>query len=285
MNNETDLDWLARNVHQWPEGKREVLVCRPRNVDELIWSSVSSDAGWITKDQWLARRAELQGKPSWKDAPEWAEWLAQHSTGYWCWGDGNAKEASNGIWYSPALGKTQWTGMAGEVLGSWRDTLERRPESKTRAQLEVKLVNAVAEVFQPLISIEDNQGQVMTQHEEAKQQNNSWFEHGELPPVGVVVTLNEDINPNEYWEHHVGAELMIVAHDKDFRGSNIAVYSFVDEDGYKEYHGLVARCFRPIRTEREKAVEEMCADISERWANCDELAKHLINKGWVKESK
>ena len=72
MNNETDLDWLARNVHKWPEGKHEVLVCCPRNVDTLIWSSVLSDAGWITKDQWLARRAELQHKPSWKYAPEWA---------------------------------------------------------------------------------------------------------------------------------------------------------------------------------------------------------------------
>lgn len=65
MSNETDLDWLARNVHVWPEGKREVLVCWPRNVDTLIWSSVLSDAGWITKDQWLARHAELasQFKP------------------------------------------------------------------------------------------------------------------------------------------------------------------------------------------------------------------------------
>ena len=65
MSNETDLDWLARNVHVWPEGKREVLVCWPRNVDTLIWISVLSDAGWITKDQWLALRAELasQFKP------------------------------------------------------------------------------------------------------------------------------------------------------------------------------------------------------------------------------
>jgi len=65
MSNKTDLDWLARNVHVWPEGRREVLVCCTRNVDTLIWSSVLSDAGWITKDQWLARRAELasQFKP------------------------------------------------------------------------------------------------------------------------------------------------------------------------------------------------------------------------------
>ena len=66
MNNETGLDWMARNVHVWPDGMREVLVCYPRNVDALIWSCVSSNAGWITKEQWLTRRAELQNKPSWE---------------------------------------------------------------------------------------------------------------------------------------------------------------------------------------------------------------------------
>ena len=70
MSNETDLDWLARNVHVWPAG------------DHQPWCYVYMVAGGamkasgnfldavaypirITKDQWLARRAELQNKPSW----------------------------------------------------------------------------------------------------------------------------------------------------------------------------------------------------------------------------
>lgn len=24
-------------------------------------------------------------KPDWKDAPEWAQWLAMDGDGYWCW--------------------------------------------------------------------------------------------------------------------------------------------------------------------------------------------------------
>ncbi len=86
--------------------------------------------------------------------------------------------------------------------------------------------------------------------------NNHWFERGELPPVGEVVTFNS-INPNNYWAHHVGAELTIVSHDKDTRGTDIAVYRFIDMDGFNEYHGLVAHAFRPIRTERDKAIDEM----------------------------
>ena len=127
MSNETDLDWLARNVHVWREGKREVLVCWPRNVDTLIWSYVLSDTGWITKDQWLARRAELQNKPSWKRAPDWAEWMAQDPCGEWWFYD--VKPCGDGgEWDSAVHSDRETVASDGFVLGSWRDTLEKRPD-------------------------------------------------------------------------------------------------------------------------------------------------------------
>lgn len=123
MNNETGLDWLALNVHVWPEGKREVLVCYPRNVDTLIWSCALSNTGWITKEQWLARRAELQNKPSWDLSGSWSEYLAQDMDGEWKW-----------LGENPSLGDDNWTAdelrsqCKGVVLGDWRDTLEKRPD-------------------------------------------------------------------------------------------------------------------------------------------------------------
>lgn len=135
MSNETGLDWLARHVHVWPEGKREVLVCWPRNVDALIWSRISSNAGWVTKEQWLARRAELQNKPSWADAPEWAEWLAQDEDGEWKWLAGLPGKYVDG-WTAVKI-KGCCKGLA---LGDWRDTLEKRPEQKA---------------FDPFVSVED----------------------------------------------------------------------------------------------------------------------------------
>ena len=138
MSNETDLDWLARNVHVWREGKREVLVFWPRNVDTLIWSSVLSDAGWITKDQWLARCAELQNKPSWSKAEEWAEWLAQDS--YGCWGFFQKKPLMHALSWIARSGYYQIHSPGNLLLGDWRDTLEKRPEE-----------------FKPFTSIEDNQ--------------------------------------------------------------------------------------------------------------------------------
>jgi|GEM_PF-1869872 len=164
MSNETGLDWLARNVHKWLEGKREVLVCWPRNVDTLIWSYVLSDTGWITKAKWLARRAELQNKPSWRGAPEWAEWLAQDDDCVWYW----HRNKPNG-------GEKRWvsygeSGVAqrGELLGDWRDTLENRPSDLSEQMVMSRLQEATDNVlaaapelmtdkykFDPFVSAED----------------------------------------------------------------------------------------------------------------------------------
>lgn len=125
----SDLDLLARNVHVW----------EPDSCDRNF---INFEKGGVTyrfpRDQWLARRAELQNKPSWKDAPEWATHLAQHSNGRWLFMLSAKAAASlngwaaNRIW-SPA-------GEYGEVIGDWRDTLEKRPEQKA---------------LDPFVSVED----------------------------------------------------------------------------------------------------------------------------------
>lgn len=125
MSNETGLDWLARNVHEWPEGKCEVMVHWPRNVDALIWSRISSNAGWVTKEQWLARRAELQNKPSW-GGHEFAV-IAQGGNGYWY--GSNVSEEKFGHEELFCITGTGWNYICdGIVLGDWRDTLEKRPD-------------------------------------------------------------------------------------------------------------------------------------------------------------
>jgi hypothetical protein len=59
-------------------------------------------------------------KPEWKDAPEWAKFLAMDSSGTW-------------LWYSrePSDGEEAWYGFGRyEIAGKdihWRDTLEPRP--------------------------------------------------------------------------------------------------------------------------------------------------------------
>ena len=90
----------------------------------------------VTKDQWLARRAELQNKPSWGAVPSHANWLAQDAAGSWLW-HSSEPECRNGGWIGST---TRGYAAKGCVLGDWRNTLEKRPE-----QAE----------FEPFVSVED----------------------------------------------------------------------------------------------------------------------------------
>lgn len=178
MSNETDLDWLARNVHEWPLIAPKVIPDGDKlfefgatfcadHVD--IYGRFPGCGYSITKAEWLARRAELQNKPSWALAPEWAEWLAQDEDGEWKWLAGLPGKYVDG-WTAVKI-KGCCEGMA---LGDWRDTLEKRPEQ---------------DEFEPFVSVEDNQEQDMTQQQEVKQ-DNGWYDRGELPPVGARVNVD-----------------------------------------------------------------------------------------------
>lgn len=258
MNNETDLDWMARNVHVWPAG------------DHQPWCYVYMVAGGamkasgnfldavaypirITKDQWLARRAELQNKPSWEDAPEWAEWLAQDDDGEWKWLGHNPSKYING-WTANKLSCCKKMGPYGSViekgtiLGDWRDTLEKRPEQ---------------DEFEPFTSIEDNQEQEM-------KQDNGWFERGELPPVGVVCEAYID-RPSQW------VEAEIVAHKDGFA---IGWCKSV----MKGCHGDKASEFRPIRTERDVLLSVIVEEMN-RYDTDGKLADAILAAGFSLRDK
>ena len=156
MSNETDLDWLARNVHVWPAGDHQPWCYVVTRIDgEREWAGnvivCSFPYTKIEREQWLSRRAELQNKPSWDDAPEWGEWLAQDEDGEWKWLAGLPGKYVDG-----------WTAVKikgcckGSALGDWRDTLEKRPE-QTIADIcrEVTGENRHEEIFEPFVSVDD----------------------------------------------------------------------------------------------------------------------------------
>lgn len=133
MSNETDLDWLARNVHVWKSGYDLAVV--QRGIEEIYVTWPSACSSGITKKEWLSRRAELQNKPSWCLSGGWSKYLAQDMDGEWKW-----------LGENPSLGDDHWTAdelryqCKGVVIGDWRDTLEKRPEQKE---------------FEPFVSVED----------------------------------------------------------------------------------------------------------------------------------
>ena len=201
----SDLDWLARNVHEWPAGEHQPWCYVYWKGGHRAVSgnriTVIQPCVQIEKSDWLARRAELQNKPSWADAPEWAEWLAQDEDGEWKWLGSNPSKYIDG-WTANKLScckKVVAYGAViekGTILGDWRDTLEKRPadlsEQAVTARLKDATNNVLAAVpelmtdkykFTPFTSSEDNQKKNM-------KQDNGWFERGELPPVGARVNVD-----------------------------------------------------------------------------------------------
>jgi hypothetical protein len=64
-------------------------------------------------------------KPNWKDAPEWANWLAMDNNGAWYWYE-----------HKPDLKRVIWASMVESLdeeatVEGWQDTLEERPKDES----------------------------------------------------------------------------------------------------------------------------------------------------------
>ena len=98
-----------------------------------------------------------------------------------------------------------------------------------------------------------------------------WHKNGELPPVGEVCEAYIDYPPQ--W-----VETEIVAHKDGFA---IGWCKSV----MKGCHGDKAHEFRPLRTEREKEIDEMMRVAAENWGNLQDCCERLYEYGYRKEVK
>ncbi|HUT62985.1 MAG TPA: hypothetical protein VMZ04_03410 [Anaerolineae bacterium] len=66
-------------------------------------------------------------RPNWKDAPEWAQWLAQDEDGCWYWYQKKPKAFGEGCWERLTI--EHFIDIASyPTFPNWQDTLEQRPE-------------------------------------------------------------------------------------------------------------------------------------------------------------
>ena len=136
-----DLAWLAREVSEWRQcispffSDEEMLVYRDSAVSVRYAEpgSIRATKGKAyTKDQWHRARKDLgldspKGKPSWDDAPEWAEWLAQDENGDWAFYPDKPNDKQD-QWVMPYTAPYALNTVGrSKVHGDWRNTLERRP--------------------------------------------------------------------------------------------------------------------------------------------------------------
>ncbi|WP_439829975.1 hypothetical protein [Aeromonas veronii] len=270
---EDDLTWLALNVHEWPAG--DTFIGRILKDGEYSVTSVAgiptSFVNWFTIDQWNERRSKMQNKPSWNDAPEWANWLCQRDDGMWFWCIEEPRVSENG-WETRHEARAAYPSgdqIPEYVLGDWRDTLERRPVDLSEPAGGVKEsgadgaeeINAMAQRL--LVALKSDPRSFDTgalaemvelaDAEIAKRDaavcggegylNNHWFERGELPPVGEFVDVDgEDL---VYGNGELNCE--VIAHVED-----TAVIRMSYGLGCFQKHVL-----SPSRTERDKAIDDM----------------------------
>lgn len=290
MSNETGLDWLARNVHEWPVNTPHVVPYGDKSFEfgatfhqgyVDIYGRFAGGGHSIYRNQWLARRAELQNKPSWDDFGESAKFMAQDSDGAWMAFEIEPTAKSH-VW-SAMRG---WCGYAregsdrccGEVIGDWRDTLERRPAdlsgdgvSDDTAAIQ-RMLSADVRKSEPKIDTSAERVQKAAESMHVNARNNDWFERGELPPVGTVCLY--------VVSDRLSAEVEITAHAKlglCFVQVGQSGESYVSKTA--ELHR-----FRPIRTERDVLIE-----IIKQWDGLvqtdDVLADAILAAGFSLRAK
>ncbi|MFM5495476.1 hypothetical protein ACET9I_02720 [Aeromonas veronii] len=299
-----NLTWLARNAHLWPEivpGRAFAAAFAVEGLVEwLEYPPVDWD-GCYQKHEWLARRSELQSKPSWKDAPQDASYLAQEPHGMWTFFFDRPYEPSklsDDGWRFD--GFQAWCSECrGEVLGDWRDTLERRPVDlsepaggvKGRGADGAEEINAMAQRLLVALKSEPRSfdtGALAEMVELADAEivkrdakvcggegylNNHWFDRGELPPVGEFVDVEgENL---VYGNGELNCE--VIAHVED-----TAVIRMSYGLGCFQKHVL-----SPSRTERDKAIDGMKqhCPYPGSWDTVGRIyAEALYNAGYRKQN-
>lgn len=114
---------------------------RPLATDE-IW--VDLDPRWDTNHKWhlsvetaeavqkrgIFFRRRIRPVVDWAAMPKWAQWVAQHQSGTWCWFDSKPK-AHDSAWYQSVNGL--FGGIPNDhsptFTGSWKDSLVSREEA------------------------------------------------------------------------------------------------------------------------------------------------------------
>ena len=90
--------------------------------------------------------------------------------------------------------------------------------------------------------------------------SNNWNGKG-LPPIGTKVMTNFPQARHKSAMQAHGKEAKIVAH-----ADEVAIFEY-DHEGCKYYHGFYEGHFLPIKSDRDKAIEELVGLWDMAWGN------------------
>jgi hypothetical protein len=262
MTDMKEVEWVARNEHQW--GGKEPGSKAHMAIDGIgaIYAVGCPDGCGVTFEQWKAERERLQNKPKWEDAPGWITHLAQDKDGRWVWypqAPITICESWSHDRSTAPNGKPCMTASKGKVLGDWRDTLERRPTHIDSSE------NYIGQ-HDMHKSDDDVDTSVPANASEWRGPEDG------LPPAGTKCEALIPHDPDPLW-----IEVEVVAH---WNQPNRPVFSWVAEaDGF--YPPAVMQ-FRPLRTEEDKAVETMIPHLVGKALDYESLCREIYRAGYRK---
>lgn len=176
--------------------------------------------------------------------------------------------------------------LAKETIGNWHQTILSSDEYFTAytEQLKVEINNET----EHKVEVE------MTSESEMTIKVSDWHKNGELPPVGEVCIFDPEWR-TEYFDEKaisaIGKEVSIISHVK-FKGAVGSVAVFMcDTGGVAIVRTANQDCFRPLRTERDKAIDEMVGEFIDHYGDPKGgerylgIAAKLYEAGYRKEVK
>lgn len=258
MTRQEQLDAVVRNYGAWKDGydsafwSEKYASCKGNGVvfvDSGYFDSMEVEGSALFRRAEVEqRKAELQNKPSWDDAPEGANILIQTDEGVWFFG--TYHDAIIDSVYSDwnGIGSGKWMvkeRVDGEVIGDWRDTLEKRPVADGQPTPEEE------EAFKYMENAKLNSGETLEDSinntVKAPDLDSEWDGEG-LPPVGSDCFLL--LGFDDFGKCKI-----------TYIGDGVFCYRHYKSD--KEYTGsLNAAVFRPIKSDREKRVEAAMNGLS-----------------------
>ena len=246
-------DYTAAESYNTFEG--DYLWCIQNCCDNQLYqalpdSSTNYKGTYIcTRDEFEQVKCGLHNKPDWKDAPEWASYLAQDDTGEWWYYENKPVHSDvGGFDSSKGLSKEYSSGL---VFGDWNYTLEEKP-------LEGEPVK--------------------------KELDNSWYDNDELPTVGVICECSLDFDSPKSSSNWNKIKVLYV--DESTIVGEILEGSY--DGNYSNGFETCIYKFRPVQSERDKLIEQAKALIESNRklyfntssTEVQTIAELIVDAGW-----
>ena len=263
------LTELAMNIPEWPKTPSTIgdfTFIELEVSPEIICLSHHIGISKITEKEYLQKRKELINSPDWKDAPEWAKFKAQDSTGEWFWynvePDRNADNwgIPGALYYKGSHGLGYESATVGKVLTGtdWKDTLESRnsgqPQKTEEFQSKDPVVNSIVNQFQ-----EDLFNTLIQKLQKTKDSEHSALQDLEDYLRTYESNIFNDSEPSDTSDTSNTPEFIIegILNGKQFQKFNYSLHKWEDIN-YQEVCGLVntselVRAVEPLESKTSTA--------------------------------